>query len=110
MAAAEAVTPGAWAAISEPIPHPASTARWWGSTSRRSPCAAPSGSAASCGPATVPLNDRVVGQPTVWPVAGLADPSRWTVTAATACRKAQVDGPDLVVSTLTGAPTYTVRR
>ena len=60
---------------------------------------------------TVPLNDRVVGQPTVWRVTGLADPSRWTVTAADGVPlEARVDGPDLVVSTLTGAHTYTVRR
>jgi hypothetical protein len=108
MAAAEAVTPGAWATLSTT---PATSidgevvgvdfptiamrrAEWTDGALRLR---------------TAPVNDDAAGQPTSWRVTGLADPSRWTVTASGGVPvQTKVDGTDLVVETVVGAHEYTV--
>ena len=108
MAAAEAVTAGAWAALSTTsasnidgevvgVDFPTVAMRraewvddelWLG---------------------TAPMNDAAVGQPTSWRVTGLADPSRWTANAfGDVPVETRVDGRDLVVETVVGAHTYVV--
>ena len=85
MAAAEAVTPGAWTRPGERRRPPAPPARSSASTSRPSPCARPPGWTAACTWRRRPMNDAVVGAPTSWRVTGLDDPARWTATDARRC-------------------------
>ena len=108
MAAAEAMTPGAWAALSTTsapstdgevvgVDFPTVAMRraeWVDGKLRLS---------------TAPINDAAIGQPTSGCVTGLADPSRWNVNAPGPVPvEARVEGRDLVVETIVGAYAYTV--
>ena len=114
MAAAEAVTPGAWTALANeapatatgPVPHQPEI------VGVDFPTVALRRAAWSEGVlhvATSPMNDNVVGVPTSWRVIGLDDPTRWTATASDGITvETNVDGPDLVVHTVVGPHAYTV--
>jgi hypothetical protein len=109
MAAAEAVTPGAWTALANAaapavpaevtgVDFPTVTmtqATWLDGVLRL---------------ATSPMNDAMIGSPTSWRVTGLADPARWTVAAdGDAPVGARVESRELVVETVVGEHSYTVR-
>ena len=109
MAAAEAVTPGAWTALAHEVP-PGPTAEvvgvdfptvglrqagWLDGVLRVS---------------TSPMNETVVGAPTSWRVTGLDQPARWTVTAGDVPVTTRIEAADLVIDTVVGSHTYVVER
>lgn len=58
-----------------------------------------------------PMNDRVVGRPTSWRIAGLADPQAWTVAPTGGGGvpvETRVDAGDLVIDTVVGPHSFTV--
>lgn len=110
MAAAEAVTPGAWTALaSEPTATPPAEvvgvdfptvslrrAVWLDGDLHVS---------------TSPVNDAVTGTPTSWRVIGLDDPTRWTVkTRDNVAVETRVEAGDLVVNTVVEPHNYVVER
>jgi hypothetical protein len=110
MAAAEAVTPGAWTTLASEAPAtpPAEVvgvefprvslrrAVWLDGVLHVS---------------TSAMNDAVVGTPTSWRVAGLDDPTRWTATSSDDVPvETRTDGGDLVVNTVIGTHAYVVQR
>jgi hypothetical protein len=113
MAAAEAVTPGAWAALST-TPASGIDGEVVGVdfptvAMRRAEWVAPPHSHGQLRLTTAPVNGPAVGRPTSWRVTGLGEPSRWTVNASGDVPvETRVDGRDLVVETVVGAHSYTV--
>ncbi len=110
MAAAEAVTPGAWTDL-------ASTAPPWPSAEVVGvdfPIVSLRQAAWLDGVlhlSTSPMNDAVVGTPTSWRVSGLDDPARWTVlTSGDVPVSTRIEAGDLVVETVVGAHDYVVAR
>jgi hypothetical protein len=110
MAAAEAVTPGAWTSLATEAPPDASgeivgvdfptvslrEAAWHDGVLHL---------------ATSPMNDGIVGTPTSWRVTGLDDPARWTATTSDGVAvETRIDAGDLVVNTVVGAHSYAVER
>ncbi len=110
MAAAEAVTPGAWTALASEAPPPPSAevvgvdfptvslreAAWLDGVLHVS---------------TTPMNDSVVGAPTSWRVTGLDDASLWSATTpADVPVDTRVEAGDLVMDTVIGAHDYVVHR
>jgi hypothetical protein len=58
---------------------------------------------------TSPMNEAVTGTPTSWRVTSLADPARWTAaTHGDAPVATRVDGGDLVIDSVVGAHDYVV--
>jgi hypothetical protein len=108
MAAAEAVTPGAWTSLATeaPPPEPGEVVgvdfpivslreAFWRD--------------GSLNLSTSPMNDAVVGRPTSWRVIGLADPARWTATTLDNVPvETRVEAGDLVVETVVGPHAYLV--
>ena len=110
LAAAEAVTPGAWTALANEAPptpfgevvgvdFPTVSLRraaWLDGVLHLS---------------TSPMNAAVVGAPTSWRVTGLDDPARWTAAAAEEVPvSTRIEAGDLIVETVVGAHTYSVER
>lgn len=110
MAAAEAVTPGAWTALASEAP-PATPPEVVGVEFPTVSLRRAAWLDGALHLATSPMNDTVVGTPTSWRVTGLDDPARWTATTPD---KAPVEtgfeAGDLVVNTVVGAHTYVVER
>jgi hypothetical protein len=111
MAAADAVTAGAWTALSTR----SAVDRFDGEVVGVDfPTVAMRGAEWVDGElqlTTAPMNDGAIGQPTSWRVTGLADPSRWTVNGNAPGGvpvETRVDAGDLVVATVVGEHTYTV--
>jgi hypothetical protein len=112
MAAADAVTEGAWwrlantqstARFTEPtvcdvdFPAVALTRAEWDAASRRLHLS------------LHPVNDTIAGKPTSLRITGLGDPSRWTATSPTgATVDTEVRGPDLLVTTTAGQRDLTI--
>ena len=60
---------------------------------------------------TAPMNDRVVGAATRWRVTGLGDAASWHVTSPDAAPiETRIEAGDLVVETVVGAHEYVVSR
>jgi hypothetical protein len=110
MAAAEAVTPGAWTALANESP-PAPSAEVVGVDF---PTVSMRGAAwldEVLHLSTSPMNAAVVGAPTLWRVTGLDEPARWTATApGDVPVTTRIEADDLVVDTVVGAHTYRVER
>jgi hypothetical protein len=110
MAAAEAVTPGAWTALAVDAA-PALGAEVVGVDFPTVGLRQAEWLDGVLHVSTSPMNDAVVGAPTSWRVTGLDEPERWTATAADhAPVETRADRGDLVVETIVGAHTYRVER
>jgi hypothetical protein len=110
MAAAEAVTPGAWTTLASEAP-PAASAEVVGvefpTVSLRQAVWLDGVLHLS----TSPMNDAVVGAPTSWRVTGLDDPARWTVTTPDDVPvETWSEAGNLVVNAVVGTNTYVVER
>jgi len=108
LAAAEAVTPGAWTALAN-SPPPASAPEVEGVDF---PTVALRQAAWRDGRLHVsmsPMNDDVAGAPTSWRVTGLDDPARWSARSnGDVPVSTRVEADDLVVDTVVGNHAYVV--
>jgi hypothetical protein len=110
MAAAEAVTPGAWTALANEAP-PAASAEVVGVDFPTVSLRQAAWLDGVLHLSTSPMNDAVVGTPTSWRVTGLDEPARWTATTPGHVPVAtRVEADDLVIDTVVGAHTYVVER
>ena len=110
MAAAEAVTAGAWTALTTAAPTPPRPeivgVEFPAVALRRAALVDD-----ELHLTMAPMNDSVVGQRTSWRVRGLDDPATWTASSSGAVAiETRVDGRDLVVDTVVGPHNYTVHR
>jgi hypothetical protein len=110
MAAAEAVTPGAWTALANEAP-PAASAEVVGVDFPTVSLRQAAWLDGVLHLSTSPMNDAVVGTPTSWRVTGLDEPARWTATTPGGVPVAtRVEADDLAIDTVVGAHTYVVER
>ena len=108
MAAAEAVTPGAWTALAG-RPPPALTGEVVGVDFPRVAVRRAAWVDGVLHVTTAAVNEAAAGRPTSWRVTGLDDPSRWRVTGDEGVAvEVRVDGDDLVVDTVVGDIDYRV--
>ena len=109
MAAAEAVTPGAWTALATEVPDspPGEVIAVDFPTLALREAIWRDGQLHL---ATSAMNESVVGRATSWRVVGLPDPSRWSVHAeGDVPVTSRADGGDLVVDTVVGEHGYVVK-
>ena len=110
MAAAEAVTPGAWTALANavaPVPAGEVVGLDFPTVSLRQAAWLDGVLHVS----TSAMNDAVVGAPTSWRVTGLDDPARWRATTpGDVPVTARIEAGDLTVETVVGAHTYRIER
>jgi hypothetical protein len=110
MAAAEAVTPGAWSALASDPP-PVTSAEVVGVEFPTVSLRRAVWLDGILHLATSPMNDAVVGAPTSWRVTGVDDPRRWTVrTPDDVPAETRTEAGNLVVTTVVGPHTYLVQR
>jgi hypothetical protein len=110
MAAAEAVTPGAWTALATQAAEPASKGQVVGVDFPTVSLRQAEWRDGRLHLATAPMNEAVVGEPTSWRVTGLDDAAAWTAeTPDNVPLTTRVEGGDLVVETVAGAHTYVVQ-
>jgi hypothetical protein len=108
MAAAEAVTPGAWTDLANEAP-PVVAAEVVGVDFPTVSLRRAAWSDGVLHLSTSPMNDAVVGAPTSWRVTGLDQPARWTATTpGGAPVETRIEDGELVVDTVVGAHTYVV--
>jgi hypothetical protein len=110
LAAAEAVTPGAWTTLANdavPAPSPEVAGVDFPTVSLRRAAWLDGVLHLS----TSPMNDAVVGAATSWRVTGLERPVDWeAMTPDDAPVETRIEAGDLVVDTVVGAHTYVVKR
>jgi hypothetical protein len=110
MAAAEAMTPGAWTALATDGPRPISPGEVVGVDFPTVAMRRAEWHNDELHLMTAPRDDGVVGQPTSWRVTGLDDPTRWKATAAGVPLDTRVHNGELVIDTVVGAHPYSVSR
>lgn len=109
MAAAEAVTPGAWTALANEVSDspPGEVVGVDFPTVAFREAEWRDGQLHLC---TSAMNASVAGEPTSWRVTALPDPARWSAEAeGDVPTETRVDGSGLVVDTVVGDHTYVVR-
>ena len=110
MAAAEAVTPGAWTALANEA-RPAPVAEVVGVDFPTVSLRQAAWLDGALHLSTSPMSDAVVGTPTTWRITGLDDPERWTARAPDGVPvETGTDADELVVGTAVGAHTYVIDR